>query len=190
MQKLRNLIIAILLITGVGALGYWNVRPESFMHSGTNHSAPNPEQIDFFVDQAHTLQFQDDGQLNYELSTERLEHVQQTDISYAQAPQMKIYRNTPQPWTIESARAEIAPQGAEIELIDAVQVQRHDAQNRPSTLTTTRLTLFPDKEYAQTQQAVRITAANGVTTAQGMKAYLNEGRMILQSNVRGQYAAE
>jgi lipopolysaccharide export system protein LptC len=26
-----------------------------------------------------------------------------------------------------------------------------------------------------------------VTTAQGMKAYLNDGRMILPSNVRGQH---
>ena len=49
------------------------------------------------------------------------------------------------------------------------------------------MTVFPDKEYAQTQQAVRIEAANGVTTAQGMKAYMNDGRINLLSNVRGQH---
>jgi lipopolysaccharide export system protein LptC len=75
-----------------------------------------------------------------------------------------------------------------VELIDSVRVARTDAKGRPTILTTSRLTVFPDKEYAQTEQAVRIEAANGVTTAQGMKAYLNDGRMLLQSNVRGQHA--
>ena len=68
-----------------------------------------------------------------------------------------------------------------------MRVERTDEKGRPTILTTSRLTVFPQKEYAQTQQAVRIDAANGVTTAQGMKAYLNDGRMILQSNVRGQH---
>ena len=64
-----------------------------------------------------------------------------------------------------------------------------DAKGRPTILTTSRLTVFPEKEYAQTQQAVRIDAANGVTTAKGMKAYMNDGRMLLLSNVRGQHEA-
>ncbi len=60
-------------------------------------------------------------------------------------------------------------------------------KGRPVVLTTTRMTVFPDKQYAQTEQAVRIEAANGVTTANGMKAYLEDGRMLLLSNVRGQH---
>nr|MBO2512267.1 hypothetical protein [Gammaproteobacteria bacterium] len=84
-------------------------------------------------------------------------------------------------------QATVKPQGEEVELIDQVRVERTDARGRPTILTTTRLTLFPEREYAQTRQAVRIVAANGVTTAQGMRAYLNDSRMILQSNVRGQH---
>jgi lipopolysaccharide export system protein LptC len=98
-----------------------------------------------------------------------------------------LYRGTELPWKVSSERAEVAPQGKEVELIDSVRVERTDAKGRPTILTTSRLTVFPDKEYAQTEQAVRIVAANGVTTAQGMKAYLNDGRMLLLSNVRGQH---
>ena len=68
-----------------------------------------------------------------------------------------------------------------------MRIARTDAQNRPTVITTSRATVFPDKEYAQTQQAVRIEAANGVTTAQGMKAYMNDGKIDLLSNVRGQH---
>ena len=77
--------------------------------------------------------------------------------------------------------------GKQVELIDNVRIARTDAQNRPTVITTSRATVFPDKEYAQTQQAVRIEAANGVTTAQGMKAYMNDGKIDLLSNVRGQH---
>jgi lipopolysaccharide export system protein LptC len=49
------------------------------------------------------------------------------------------------------------------------------------------MTVFPEREYAQTAQAVRIATADGVTTAKGMKAYLNDGKIDLLSNVRGQH---
>ncbi|MOA55854.1 Lipopolysaccharide export system protein LptC [compost metagenome] len=88
---------------------------------------------------------------------------------------------------MQSARGEVAPQGKQVELIDDVRVARTDAKGRPTVITSNRMTVFPDEEYAQTQQAVRIEAANGVTTAQGMKAYMNDGRILLLSNVRGQH---
>ncbi|MNV92362.1 Lipopolysaccharide export system protein LptC [compost metagenome] len=88
---------------------------------------------------------------------------------------------------MQSARGEVAPGGTEVELLDAVRVARTDARGRPTILTTSRLTVFPEREYAQTSQPVRIEAANGVTTATGMQAYLKDGRMLLQSNVRGQH---
>ena len=48
---------------------------------------------------------------------------------------------------------------------------------------------FPQQQYAQTQQPVRIDGAGGVSTGTGMKAYLKESRIHLLSNVRGQYEA-
>lgn len=93
----------------------------------------------------------------------------------------------PTPWHVQSTRGEAKGDGSEVELIDNVRIARTDARGRPTLLTTSRLTVFPDKEYAETRQAVRIDAANGVTTAQGMKAYLQDSRMHLLSNVRGQH---
>lgn len=98
-----------------------------------------------------------------------------------------LYRDGELPWHVRSERGEVSPQGTEVELIDNVRTERTDAKGRHTLLTTSRMTVFPEREYAETQQAVRIEAANGVTTGQGMKAYLNEGRMLLLSNVRGQH---
>jgi lipopolysaccharide export system protein LptC len=186
LKKLRLRLILATLAALVAAAGYWNVRPESFIAHNTDDASNN--EIDFYVIQAKSTQFQPDGKLANRMTSDKLEHLKSSDITLLTNPDLLLYRGTELPWHIQSLRAEVAPEGTQIELIDSVRVARTDAKGRPTILTTSRLTVFPDKEYAQTKQAVRIEAANGVTTAQGMKAYLNDGRMLLLSNVRGQHA--
>jgi lipopolysaccharide export system protein LptC len=184
LNKLRRGLILATLAALLAAVGYWNIRPASFTEQNSS-SADND--IDFYVINAKSTQFQLDGKLANQMTSDKLEHLKSTDITLLSKPDLLLYRGTELPWHVQSTRGEVGPAGKEIELIDAVRVARTDAKGRPTILTTPRLTVFPDKEYAQTQQLVRIEAANGVTTAQGMKAYLNDGRMLLLSNVRGQH---
>lgn len=175
-------LIALLLV----AIGYWNIRPESFMQEPvvtTGEKSP----IDFYVLNSRTVQYQADGKRNYELSAEKMEHIKASDVSLLTRPNLHSYRGTELPWQVTSERGEVGPQGQEVELIDNVRIERNDAKGRPTIITTSRMTVLPEKDYAETRQPVRIVAANGVTTATGMKAYLNEGRMLLLSNVRGQH---
>jgi lipopolysaccharide export system protein LptC len=185
LRKLRFPLIVTLLALLLAAVGYWNLTPSSFMDRQTAKVAD--QAIDFYMVNARTVQYLEDGRLSYEMTADRAEHLKASDITLVSKPDMLLYRGTELPWHINSERAEVAPQGKQVELIDAVRIARTDAKGRPTVVTSSRMTLFPDEEYAQTRQAVRIEAANGVTTAQGMKAYLNDSRMILQSNVRGQH---
>lgn len=185
LRKIRLGVIFTLLAALLAAVGYWNIRPESFMDKQPTATAENA--IDFYVINSKTVQYQVDGALHYEMTAEHLEHLKASDVTLMTRPDLLLYRGTPLPWHISSERGEVSPQGTEVELIDKVRVERTDAKGRPTLLTTSRLTVIPEKQYAQTEQAVRIDAANGVTTAQGMKAYLNDGRMLLLSNVRGQH---
>ena len=102
---------------------------------------------------------------------------------------MNIYRGTEFPWHVTSKRGEVNPDGTEVELIDSVRVARTDDKKRETVITSSRMTVFPQKQYAQTEQDVRIDGAGGVSTGKGMKAYLKESRIHLLSNVRGQYEA-
>ena len=185
LSKLRRPLILTLIAALLAAVGYWNIRPESFNRNPP--SASDASAIDFYVINAKSTQFQADGSLDHVMTSDKLEHIKASDITLLSNPDLLLYRGNVQPWHVQSNRGEVAPNGKEVELIDNVRVARTDAKGRPTILTSSRLTVFPDKEYAQTQQAVRIEAANGVTTAQGMKAYLNDGRMLLLSNVRGQH---
>lgn len=183
--KLRNYLIGALIAALLVAVGYWNVRPESFMDKRASSEVENA--IDFYVIGASTQQFQADGKLHYAMTASKLEHLKASDITLVDSPDLQLYRGTPHPWHVRSEKGEVAPEGKQVELIDKVRIARTDAKGRPTVITSSRMTVFPDEEYAQTQQAVRIEAANGVTTAQGMKAYMNDGKISLLSNVRGQH---
>ncbi|KPX03559.1 Uncharacterized protein ALO75_03635 [Pseudomonas syringae pv. coryli] len=112
-----------------------------------------------------------------------------TDVSLLTTPNLNMYRGGAFPWHVQSKRGEVSSGGDQVELMDSVRVERTDEKQRTTIITSSRMTVFPQKEYAETDQDVRIDGAGGVTTAKGMKAYLKDSRMDLLSNVRGQYEA-
>lgn len=183
----RKLRTSLLLFTAAALLaaGYWGLSPGRFMTTPETHGIDST--IDYYVENARSIQFQEDGKLRYRMVAEHLDHIRSTDITLVTRPDLQLHRGSDYPWHVQSARGEVSPGGAEVELIDEVRVARTDAKGRPTILTTSRLTVFPERDYAQTSQPVRIEAANGVTTATGMQAYFNDGRMLLKSNVRGQH---
>jgi len=186
LSKIRLPIILLLIALLLVAAGYWNIRPESFMQQPRTPSTEESP-IDFYVINSRTIQYQPDGKRNYELTAEKLEHIKASDISLLTRPNLHSYRGAELPWHISGDGGDVGPQAEEVELINNVRIERTAAEGRPTIITTSRMTVLPDKDYAETGQPVRIVAANGVTTATGMKAYLNESRMLLLSNVRGQH---
>lgn len=169
----------------VAALGYWNIN--SSTSNDQQESMQGTKTIDFFVEGTQTLQFTDAGKIQYELSSPRIEHTQDDDITLLSQPDLLLYRDTEQPWHISSERSEVSPEGKEVELFENVRIARTDEKGRPTILTTEQLTYVPETEYAHTKLAVKIEAANGITTGVGMQTYLNESKMRLLSNVRGRH---
>ncbi|CAE6941927.1 MAG: LPS export ABC transporter periplasmic protein LptC [Pseudomonadaceae bacterium] len=184
-RKLLSLLLYAIGAALLVAVGYWNINQETFSDRQPASTTDSP--IDFYVVNTSTVQYMPDGSRHYTLKADKLEHFKATDITNVTLPNLMLYRGTEYPWHVRSEKGEIGPGGQEVELIDKVKVERTDAKGRPTILNTSRLTVFPDKQYAQTEQAVRIDAANGVTTAVGMKAYLDDSRMLLLSKVRGQH---
>ena len=186
-KKIRNFLIFGVIAALFLAVGYWNISPERFL----DQPAPQVDEgaIDYYAINAKSVQFLPDGKVQYEMTSDKVEHVKASEITLLTNPDMNIYRGTEFPWHVTSKRGEVNPDGTEVELIDSVRVARTDDKNRNTVITTTRMTVFPQKQYAQTEQDVRIDGAGGVSTGKGMKAYLKESRIHLLSNVRGQYEA-
>ena len=186
-KKIRTILLFGVLALLFAAIGYWNVSPERFLDQPV--AAVDESQIDYYATNARAKQFLPDGGIQYDMTAEKVEHVKASEVTLLTKPDMQLYRGTVYPWHVTSERGEVNPDGSEVELIDSVRVARTDQKSRATVITSSRMTVFPQKQYAQTDQDVRIDGAGGVSTAKGMKAYLNDSKINLLSNVRGQYEA-
>ena len=183
--NLRLALVFLPIALLVAALGYWNINNPAEIDPPALTVEDNS--IDFFAQDTHTVQFTETGTVHYELTSPRIEHTQHDDITVLLQPDLLLFRGTELPWHISSERSEVSPEGKEVELITNVRIERTDEKGRPTILTTEQLTYVPETEYAHTQHAVKIEAANGITTGVGMQTYLNESKMHLLSNVRGRH---
>lgn len=93
-QKLLLALIALLLIV---AGYYWNVGLELFNEQPTRPSQDNT--IDYYAENAHSLQYQEDGSLDYEMTAVKLEHQKATDITFVTTPDLLLFRGNVQPGT-------------------------------------------------------------------------------------------
>ncbi|MFT0212709.1 LPS export ABC transporter periplasmic protein LptC [Pseudomonas sp. F1_0610] len=169
----------------LAALGYIDWSSDSKTNSDQNMAT---QTIDFFVTNSESIQFNEEGHLRYVLLAKKLDHILETDISYVDRPNMSLYRKTSDiPWHIISDKGEVSPAGKEVELIDNVRISRMDELQRNSVLTTQRLTYIPDENIAKTKESVRMETNLDTTTAIGMEAFINDGKVNLLSNVRGEH---
>lgn len=183
--QLPTLALALL---AAGAL-YWFLFQDDPLSVQKNSGAINTQTIDFYVENARSHRFLADGSLDYQLHASQLRHVQASDVTLVTQPQLSLHRGNPQPWHISSGRAEVAPGGRSIALLDNVTITRTDSNGRPLRLETAQLSVFPQQEYMTTSAPVRIETATGVTTAVGMDAFFKDknSRVLLHSKVRGQH---
>ena len=186
-KKIRNFLLFGVIAALLLAVGYWNISPERFLDKPV--AQVDEGLIDYYATNAYSIQYLPDGKVQYEMTSDKVEHLKASEVSLLTNPDLNLYRGTEFPWHVTSKRGEVNPDGTEVELIDKVRIARIDEKQRETIITSSRMTVFPQKQYAQTEQAVRIDGAGGTTTGKGMKAYLKEGRMDLLSNVRGQYEA-
>lgn len=184
----RYVVLAIVVGTGVLAalaMGYWNIRPASFQ---PDPLVIDPRQPDFFMENARIRQLNAQGTVSYELVTERATHLASDESTLLDEPFLVFFREgEAQPWELRSRHGQASQGGDRVRLTEEVELQQKLPDRALTRLTTSLLDVFPQRDYAETDQAVRIEAANGVTTGVGMQVQFNDGTMTLLSNVRGEH---
>jgi lipopolysaccharide export system protein LptC len=167
------------------AVGYWNIRPTTFVPPV---QLADPLQPDFFMINGRITMLGQDGTPIYHLVSERATHLVGDDSTRLEQPNLTYFREgEAEPWTVTAVYGRVTEGGDQVMLQEDVVLQQRLPGQLPRRLTTSAMTIFPPKDYAETDQHVRIEAARHVTTATGMQVYFNDGRLILLSNVRGQH---
>jgi lipopolysaccharide export system protein LptC len=151
---------------------------------------------DLYMETAEISQFSRDGVLAYLIRAAAIVHYPEAEHTLLEAPRLVLYRDEEPPWEASARQGRIiggtglldagpggagdTPPGREtVELEDDVLIQRRRPGEGFMELHTERLTLYPGREYAETERPVIIDTHSGRITADGLRADLAGGTIAL-----------
>lgn len=142
---------------------------------------------DLYMRNATINQYGSGGQLQHRVSAERFTHFPLTNLTTMNTPKLVLGNpNEKSPWKIASELGRILPKSdyreEVLELWDNVVAEQNRSDGRFINIKTDSLTVYPEREYLETDTKVYIDNESGRTTAAGMKADLSEGRFMFFSN--------
>ena len=141
---------------------------------------------DFYMLNAVVTQYGDDGKLQHKIRADRFTHFPLTDMTALKQPIMQLIPQSDAiPWNIEAENGRLLSSSNYREEVielwgDVLAIRRH-ADAKFITIQTMSLTVYPEKEYAETDRKVTINENSGRTTAAGMKAFFESGKYIFYS---------
>ena len=184
----RSVFSTLGLMFVVGATSWLSVRtstpPE---HNSKMHVATSIAQDITITKMTKT------GQVKYITHAQKAVQYNNAQTFLTQLSGTLFDQNNPQPWHYSAKRGLITNQGNEAHLSQDVIAYRYGTPSYPPIrFTTQSITLYPNKNYVDTDSPIKIEEPNtkNITTATGLKGYLNQKRVELLHNVKSQYASE
>lgn len=160
-----------------------------FLSSRPTKPKPAPTTIlDGYMTEAHYTQYDNQGQVHMTMYTPQMTHYAQDNTSYFDKPEVLAYSQQRIPWTIQAVNGKAIHDGQQVDLWGDVKIHQTPQPQYPeTTITTTAMTIYPHRSYAETNEAVTITRPDTRIDAVGMQADFKAGIFKLLSSVRGTY---
>ena len=138
----------------------------------------------YFLSGTTSTQYNDDGELEFTLTTREIRHNPTDDSAKLKTPHFEMFRQSARSWIGDAQLGRISGDGETLDLEQQVVIRSDDGD---TVLKTPQLTLFPDKKLAKTDKPVTLQNPNGFTRSIGLTADLNHKRIDLLHQVRSQY---
>ncbi len=196
MARSVGIFLAVMIAAALGVFVLLD-DPGGSLASDTAETPTRGQEADLFATSVTFDQLNPDGSLNYRLVAQAIiqypvEGATQERTELEQ-PQFHLANAPEPPWDISSAHGELRQQDAgsqtaeEILYLteDVVMHQQHP-QNGVLTIRSDSFTIFPKREYAETDDDVIIDTDVGRTEAAGMSADLASGLLSLSSSAKPQ----
>lgn len=141
----------------------------------------------------NTILYDAEGNIDYTLQAERQVHYND-DTTELENPFIRLYQDGDSEWNIvaDSGRISSADTGMEsatgqINLLGNVQVYSLDGLGNRTLMSTEYLTLDPDSEILETDQAVSVVTQSLEQSSIGMIANLRLDEIIFLREIKGRY---
>ena len=145
-------------------------------------------QADYYLEDFVTRRFNSDGELEYRVVGNTLAHYPIDDRSEITEPKVSLFRPGVE-WHMESALGELSENPEVFTLRGNVVVKRSDNGSGEVLIQTTDLKVLTDANKVSTDKPIEIIAETWHLQATGLRSAIDDGRLILQSDVVGHFEA-
>ena len=143
---------------------------------------------DFYMENFTTTTMGPDGSPARRISAEYMAHFADTESSEFTRPYVVLYPESGPPWEVRSERGWASARDEVMLLLGKVHIWRDTPSGeRLIEIHTSDLRVIPATDYGETDQPVTIVRGNVESRGLGMRAYLEDDRLELLSNVQTVY---
>ncbi|WP_316933358.1 LPS export ABC transporter periplasmic protein LptC [Marinobacter sp. AL4B] len=146
-----------------------------------------PAEPDGFIIQADYRTWDTEGSPKIRMTSPRIEQFESRNLAVMEQPRATLHgEGDPVPWNVEADQGSLLQNDDLVNLNGNVVIHRQ-LQGSETTFETDELTLNNTEGTVYTDQPVIITEPHGTTKATGMKAWLDDRILELNSQVEGHY---
>jgi lipopolysaccharide export system protein LptC len=140
---------------------------------------------DYIIEQFSVVRMAKDGKPSYIVSGDKLVHRPIDDASEIDKPVVRNLSSAHPPMDMKADHARVDENNSRVQLKGNVQIDRA-AQDKGQAMqmTTQALTVYPDEDRMETNQAVQIVQGGATATGAGMKANNATRQVVLQGRGR------
>ncbi|WP_100638663.1 LPS export ABC transporter periplasmic protein LptC [Marinobacter salexigens] len=183
--RLRMLGLAITVAVAVFLLWESNEPPLS-SYSDAKQLRGETEPDGFVINGSYTS-YDEAGQRKIVFTSPRIEQFEEGNLATMESPRAELFSATGEgPWILNAENGSLRQNDDLLNLTGNVRVVRTIGA-REATLNTESLTLDNQQGMVYTDDPVTITDNLGITQAKGMKAWIDERILELNSQVEGRY---
>jgi lipopolysaccharide export system protein LptC len=188
----KSKIFLVTLLLAIGSWAWWHNQQRTDVPT-REKNLPAHEQ-DYFIEKFSVTTMTPQGKPARTLTASKMKHFRDTGITELEQPFVRIYNKSAANWKAASEQGELSEDGKTLILSGNVEIDRSatpDSSVRSLHISTSNLRINADQDYAETDDAVKITSDTGWVQAVGMQAWLREPSHIkFLSRTRAHYEVQ
>lgn len=181
-KSLRNGVAFILLAAAAVGTWYWSRVPEPRDVAGFEAGA---HPAGYYLRDAVLLGTDNEGRVLYRIDAELAEELPQGEGLMLNGVEVKYQPSEEVPWRVRAARAKASSGQSYLQLEGDVELERQTAEGERTLVQTESLRLEPEQYVATASGQVRFSVNGSTLEAVGLKAFLKDDRLELESEVHG-----
>lgn len=185
--KVPALFTFLLIIVGITSWYALNLAKKTVIQHVVSDTNP-----DFFMNNVNFVQMDNDGIVQNQIATANVLHYVKDDGYFFTKPFLKMLDKNNQLWEI-TADSGKSNGNEKVNFIGNVQIQQVFGTKEKTVgthVTTSAVTIYPDKKIAETNQPVVIMQGESMVNATGARMDFKASKLELLSRVKGQYEAK